>query len=176
MEAMILSLKDMEMKQPDHPVEEQGLGVSPDFLTAEKKYDLSDAAVSSAACHEPLKTESLSTSGEQLGLLLLESPESVSTSVTEPHDSEPKHLTLNKRELPSAGPPEDASQSVPESGSTGLSSNDCDEPTSTQNTLETDLSANTRATLTTERNPASHGMDGLMRRWDFNFFRNNQNR
>jgi hypothetical protein len=34
------------------------------------------------------------------------------------------------------------------------------------------LSGNTKATLTVERNPAGHIMDGLLRRWDFNLFRN----
>jgi hypothetical protein len=32
------------------------------------------------------------------------------------------------------------------------------------------LSGNTKATLTVERNPANHIMDGLLRRWDL--FRN----
>lgn len=35
-----------------------------------------------------------------------------------------------------------------------------------------DMSANTKATVTVVRNPANHIMDGLMRRWDLNFFRN----
>ncbi|CAN0856218.1 Uncharacterized protein YqkD [Linum grandiflorum] len=43
---------------------------------------------------------------------------------------------------------------------------------------ETDLSGKTKATLTVERNPSTststHIMDGLMRRWDFNLFKNNR--
>lgn len=49
-------------------------------------------------------------------------------------------------------------------------------PADSQNSAEADLSANTKATVTVVRNPASHIMDGLIRRWDLNFFRNNQNR
>ncbi|MCI12777.1 hypothetical protein A2U01_0033884 [Trifolium medium] len=41
---------------------------------------------------------------------------------------------------------------------------------------EIDISHKTKATLTVIRNPASHVMNGLMRRWDFNIFRNSHNR
>ncbi|WJX27062.1 Alpha/beta hydrolase domain-containing protein 17C [Trifolium repens] len=37
---------------------------------------------------------------------------------------------------------------------------------------EIDISHKTKATLTVIRNPAGHVMNGLMRRWDFNIFRN----
>ncbi|CAN0898547.1 Uncharacterized protein YqkD [Linum grandiflorum] len=41
--------------------------------------------------------------------------------------------------------------------------------------VETDLSGKTKATITVEqRNPSNKIMDGLMRRWDFNLFRNNR--
>ncbi|CAJ2658495.1 unnamed protein product [Trifolium pratense] len=41
---------------------------------------------------------------------------------------------------------------------------------------EIDISHKTKATLTVIRNPASHVMNGLMRRWDINIFRNSHNR
>ncbi|CAI0560093.1 unnamed protein product [Linum tenue] len=45
---------------------------------------------------------------------------------------------------------------------------------STGSIVVTDLSGKTKATLTVERNPTNHNiMDGLMRRWDFSLFRNN---
>lgn len=60
--------------------------------------------------------------------------------------------------------------------SAGASSCSSNTPANNQSSAETDLSANTKATVTVVRNPASHIMDGLIRRWDLNFFRNNQNR
>ncbi|KAK7264545.1 hypothetical protein RJT34_32154 [Clitoria ternatea] len=51
-----------------------------------------------------------------------------------------------------------------------------DSSASSQNSSETDISHNTKATVTVVRNPAGHVMDGLMRRWDFNFFKNSNNR
>ncbi|KAK6913861.1 hypothetical protein RJ641_021182 [Dillenia turbinata] len=44
----------------------------------------------------------------------------------------------------------------------------------TQSSSDTNIAANTKATVTVVRNPSNHIMDGLMRRWDFNFFRNNR--
>ncbi|CAI8590761.1 unnamed protein product [Vicia faba] len=41
---------------------------------------------------------------------------------------------------------------------------------------EIDISHKTKATLTVIRNPAGHVMNGLMRRWDFNFLLNSHNR
>nr|ABK94721.1 unknown [Populus trichocarpa] len=51
---------------------------------------------------------------------------------------------------------------------TASSSNDTSG--SIHGSIDTDLSGNTKATLTVERNPANHIMDGLLRRWDL--FRN----
>ncbi|KAF2287816.1 hypothetical protein GH714_002818 [Hevea brasiliensis] len=68
----------------------------------------------------------------------------------------------------STGPAFDTSPSMTESRSTTTSGRS-DTSGSIQSSIDTDLSSNTKATLTVERNPASHIMDGLLRRWDFSF-------
>lgn len=47
-----------------------------------------------------------------------------------------------------------------------------DSSASSKCSSEIDISHKTKATLTVTRNPAGHVMNGLMRRWDFNFLRN----
>ncbi|WCJ23655.1 alpha/beta-Hydrolases superfamily protein [Euphorbia peplus] len=73
----------------------------------------------------------------------------------------------------SAGTSFDSSPAMAGSGSATTSS-PSDTSGSVQSSTDTDLSSNTKATLTVERNPASHIMDGLLRKWDFNLFRNNR--
>lgn len=153
MEAVILSLKDLEMRHPQQQTEQ--LEGTPDSFKSLQKVDNLD--VTSPTEH-----------------LELAKTESTSSSALVNKSQEPKHPPLDSRE-PSAGPASDTSPSVTESGSTEASSFS-DTSKSGQTSSESDLSAKTKATLTVERNPTSHVMDGLMRRWDFNFFRNNSNR
>ncbi|XP_027367927.1 uncharacterized protein LOC113873800 [Abrus precatorius] len=47
---------------------------------------------------------------------------------------------------------------------------------SLQSSSDTDISHNTKATLTVVKNPTGHVINGLLRRWDFKFFRNSHNR
>ncbi|KAF3457228.1 hypothetical protein FNV43_RR01885 [Rhamnella rubrinervis] len=155
MEAVILSLKDLEMRHPEQQTEEQLEG-TPDSFKSVQKEDNPDA-----------------TSTEHLELLL--KTESTSTSASVIKSQEPKLLPPDSRE-PSAGPALDTSSSVMESGSSTEPSTISDTSRSSQTSSDSDLSAKTKATLTVERNPTSHVMDGLMRRWDFNFFRNSSNR
>ncbi|XP_019463025.1 PREDICTED: uncharacterized protein LOC109361954 isoform X3 [Lupinus angustifolius] len=75
----------------------------------------------------------------------------------------------------SAPPPPPDTLSVTESSNTGGSSLS-DSAASVQSSSDADISHNTKATVTVVRNPAGHVMDGLMRRWDFNFFKNSNNR
>ncbi|KAF1875724.1 hypothetical protein Lal_00006354 [Lupinus albus] len=100
---------------------------------------------------------------------------SVNPSVNDSHSasqallSEPT-LSLVGASSSSAALPPDTS-SVIESNNTGGSSH-----TSVQSSSDADISHNTKATVTVVRNPAGHVMDGLMRRWDFNFFKNSNSR
>lgn len=170
MEAMILSLKDLEMRHPQPESEEQPSSVRPDCSKSSQKDDNPEAA-SSAENLELLKKESISTSVQQC---VLSKAESTSTSLTKTQLSETKQQTTDTRG-PSTGPSSNTPSSVKESGRSGPATQNVTS-SSTEGASETDLSANTKATLTVERNPASNVMDGLIRRWDFGFFRSNQSR
>lgn len=169
MEAVMLSLKDLDTRNPQPQAEEQRASAGPDSLKSPQKDDKPEAA-SSIEHHEHSKTEATSTSSQQSGL---SKEDSTSTSVTKTHVSEHNHQTLDSRE-PSMEPASDVSRSAKGSGNLGPSHNATS--SSTQSTSEADLSSKTKATLTVERNPASNIMDGLIRRWDFSFFRNNQSK
>jgi hypothetical protein len=161
MEAVIESLKDLELRHPN--AEEQLASVSPASVKSSQK-DNQDAysigelgnplktlpTPTSIKQHVPLKTESASSSAvNHQNLATLDpSPDTSASSVVTPFDN------------PSA---------IMESESiTASSSNDTSG--SIHGSIDTDLSGNTKATLTVERNPANHIMDGLLRRWDL--FRN----
>ncbi|KAK3025286.1 hypothetical protein RJ639_044088 [Escallonia herrerae] len=74
--------------------------------------------------------------------------------------------SLSSTELPLNGAP-----SMKESGSTGAAS--CtDTSKGVQSASNTDGVDCTKATVTVVRNPTSNIMDGLLRRWDLNFFKN----
>ncbi|XP_022642719.1 uncharacterized protein LOC106775119 isoform X3 [Vigna radiata var. radiata] len=51
-----------------------------------------------------------------------------------------------------------------------------DSSASLQSSSDIDISHNTKATVTVIKNPTGNVLNGLMRRWDFNFFRNRHNR
>ncbi|KAM1380155.1 hypothetical protein ACFX2I_021921 [Malus domestica] len=167
MEAVILSLKDLEMRGPQ--AEEQPPGDTPDSLKSSQKDDQRDDA-SPAEKRELLETESTSTSVGHLGSL---KTESTSTSVSKSHDSRPEDRSRTR--VPSTEPALQTPLSIMGNGSAGPSSQS-DTSESIQSTSDGDLSAKTTATVTVVKNPASNVMDGLIRRWDFNFFRNNHSR
>ncbi|KAK9903091.1 hypothetical protein M0R45_001232 [Rubus argutus] len=132
MEAVLLSLKDLEMRHPNPPAEEQARGIP----------------------------------------LILQ--KSISSAAIKADDSRPEQQTPDTA-IPSIKPASQTSTSTRDLGSAGPSTQS-DAPAKVQSTSDTDMSANTTATVTVVKNPASHVMDGLMRRWDFNFFRNNHSR
>ncbi|XP_021806469.1 uncharacterized protein LOC110750439 [Prunus avium] len=167
MEAVILSLKDLEMRCPQ--AEEQPPGDTPDSKLSQKDDRLDDA--SPAEQRELLETESTSTSVGHHGSL---KTESTCTSVVEAHDSRPEDQTRTK--VPSTEPALQTPPSIMDLGSSGPSTQSDTPPASIQSTSDSDMSANTTATVTVVKNPASNVMDGLIRRWDFNFFRNNHSR
>ncbi|KAJ4722336.1 Alpha/beta-Hydrolases superfamily protein [Melia azedarach] len=85
-------------------------------------------------------------------------------------DLAPQHPSPDTS-VSSVGDVFDTPPSSIESGSTGTSAR-TDTSASIQSSLDADVSGNTKATVTVVRNPTGHIMDGLMRRWDLNFFRN----
>lgn len=167
MEAVILSLKDLEMRHPQ--AEEQPPGDTPGSKLSQKDDRLDDA--SPAEQRELLETESTSTLVGHHGS---SKTESTCTSVVEAHDSRPEDQTCTK--VPSTEPASQTPPSIMDLGSSGPSTQSDTPPASIQSTSDSDMSANTTATVTVVKNPASNVMDGLIRRWDFNFFRNNHSR
>lgn len=70
-------------------------------------------------------------------------------------------------------PSSETALSIVESGNIGVSANSEISP-DIKSSSNTDTSDHTKATVTVERNPPNNMIEGLMRRWDFNFFRNNR--
>ncbi|KAK2979433.1 hypothetical protein RJ640_016394, partial [Escallonia rubra] len=90
-------------------------------------------------------------------------------SAANSHDTA-SELTSPDTSLSSTELPPNVAPSMKESGSTGASS--CtDTSKGVQSASNTDV-VDTKATVTVVRNPTSNIMDGLLRRWDLNFFKN----
>ncbi|XP_043709197.1 uncharacterized protein LOC122658346 [Telopea speciosissima] len=145
MAAVFESLKDMEIR---HPHEEQ--------------------QVSNVSASSPESSEK-------------ENP--VTSSVTE-HNSRLSKMDDGSisptatQDLVCQSPSQDASEptmgSMETSAKSGTSLSDPKSSTGgTSSAKDVDISGETRATLTVERNPTNNIVDGLTQRWGFNFFRNN---
>ncbi|MED6133797.1 hypothetical protein PIB30_116923 [Stylosanthes scabra] len=92
--------------------------------------------------------------------------ESNSISVVRPH-SLASQLMITASSVSASGT---------EFGNSASSCSVCsDSSASLQSSSETDISHNTKATLTVIRNPTANVLNGLIRRWDLNLFRNNRN-
>ncbi|KAJ6719781.1 ALPHA/BETA-HYDROLASE [Salix purpurea] len=162
MAAVIESLKDLEVRHPNAEGQPASVGPasvkSPQIDSGEAssivEHDnpLNTPTSTSVRQHDPLKTESTSSSAVNDQNLATEGP-SPATSAS------------------SVGTVFDTPSSIMRSESTTTSSRS-DISGSVRSSTDTDMSGNTKATLTVERNPAGHIMDGLLRKWDFNLFRN----
>ncbi|XP_057956728.1 uncharacterized protein LOC131150160 isoform X2 [Malania oleifera] len=148
MEAVMESLKDLE---PRHPrVEEQQPSVSND--SPESSCKDGPSATSITEDRRPQKAESPSPSAASGHDLASQDPCPV-TSVTS-----------------TAGPAFDAAASAIQSEAARTPTHS--DTTSNQGSSDADVSGGTKATVTVVKNQSSHIMDGLLRRWDLNFFRN----
>ena len=158
MEAVIESLKDLEMRHPN--AEGQPASVSPVSV----KYSQKDSGDASSIVEHgnPLNTPT-STSVKQK----TESTSSLAVNDQNLATESPSPATS----AASGGTTFDTPSSIMGSESTTTSSRS-DTSGSVHSSTGSDLSGNSKATLTVERNPAGHVMDGLLRRWDFNLFRN----
>ncbi|KAK4283616.1 hypothetical protein QN277_000549 [Acacia crassicarpa] len=177
MEAVMESLKDMETRHP------QGEQTPPSVSTVSEKpsengvtlEELSRSletkqASSSIIDHDKhSNAEPISSVAEVSKLLKAQSD---SNSVTQKENCAPN--TCPELSLSSRASLTDTSSVTDMSHSSA--SGRSDSSTSVRSSLDTDISHNTKATVTVVKNPASHVMDGLMRRWDFNFFRNSHGR
>ncbi|GLT81482.1 hypothetical protein SLA2020_528650 [Shorea laevis] len=160
MEAVLESLKDMNLQRPQ--TEEQNNGT--DSSESLQKDNVNSLNASSTTEQQgPSKSESAST------LVECQSPETVTTAITNGPKIASEQISHDSS-ASSVGPVSDT-QSTIESGSAGSSSLS-DTSANIQSSSDVDMLVNTKATLTVERNPTNNIMDGLMRRWDLNFFRN----
>ncbi|THG19070.1 hypothetical protein TEA_027636 [Camellia sinensis var. sinensis] len=140
MEAVIESLKDLDMRHPHTGEQPSSANTNP---------------------HEPLQKEKTA-----------ESPtiDNCASSTIESTTT----LATNGHKLPFQIPsPDTTSSSTGPSPSTGASAHS-DASTGSTSLASSDMVDCTKATVTVERNPSSNIIDGLMRRWDLNFFRNNR--
>ncbi|KAL6971413.1 hypothetical protein U1Q18_031090 [Sarracenia purpurea var. burkii] len=80
--------------------------------------------------------------------------------------------TLADANVSLVGPSPDTARSVGESETVGESTHS-DKSTGIKSSSTADMADCTKATVTVVKNPSNNIMDGLMRRWDLNFFRGN---
>ncbi|KAF5738602.1 hypothetical protein HS088_TW13G01503 [Tripterygium wilfordii] len=153
MEAVLESLKDLEMSRP----QDQPAGVSTNSLESSRTDNLGN--------HGPLTTDSTSTSTERFGP---SNAETSSSSAIRSGNLAPQHLS-HDTSVSSAEPVRDTPSTV-DTESAGASSRS-DTSASVQSSSDADLSGETKATVMVVQSPTNHIMDGLMRRWDLNFFR-----
>ncbi|TKY72092.1 YqkD protein [Spatholobus suberectus] len=174
-EAVIDSLENREIRNPEvkqPPVS----SASTIFAKPSNKDDSHEIS-------KPMETES-----SLLNHTVLSTASTISTAsdVCEPLKAESNSISVIPSSVPSLSstkippsplppPPLDTS-SIPESGNTKNASTGNDSSASLQSSSDTDISHKTKATLTVIKNPASHVLNGLIRRWDFNFFRNSHKR
>lgn len=173
------SLKDLEVQNPK--AENPPASSSVDYVSVELS-DKNDSHDSSQEIARPMEKES-----SLVEHTTDSKPKNISIALEESAslNNEPSTVTVNHslslKSKPSLiggvqlPPLQDNTLSVTESSNTSGSARS-DSSVSLQSSSDTDISHNTTATVTVVRNPAGHVMDGLMRRWDFNFFKNSNNR
>ncbi|KAK8643585.1 hypothetical protein V6N13_012873 [Hibiscus sabdariffa] len=118
------------------------------------------------------ETNSVSTSSTTEKYSSL-SPESISTPVEHnqaPFETESMEHASRDTGVSTVEPTFEVPPSVPEPRSRETSARSGTSAT-TQSSAGVDISASTKATVTVVRSPSNNIMDGLMRRWDLNFFR-----
>lgn len=158
MEAVLESLKDLDMRKPRLPDEPLSTETDPNKPSQREKPD------------EPSSTETDPNQPSQR-----EKPDE--STITDHRVSNgpnlASELTSPDTSESSMEPSSETAPSVVESGNIGVSANSENSP-DIKSSSNSDTSDRTKATVTVERNPPSNMIEGLMRRWDFNFFRNNR--
>lgn len=149
MEAVLESLKDMEIRNPQ--AEQSTVPAEPSLKD--------DQQASSQEFSKPIETSSSSIKSK------VESVSDLAGEMSETLEVKSQNLA----DTPSPAPINDSSLN------TSVSSFSSDSLASVPSSSDTDISHNTKATLTVEKNnEAGHAKDG--RRWDFNFFRNSNSK
>lgn len=175
MEAVIESLKELEMRHPHAEDQPPNVGTA---LPESSKKDNQDAS-STAEQNGPLRAALVPDSGTNCHVDACSTTEQCGSSKSQPTSATTDHNLAVDQPSPdtsvsSVEPAFDTPKSFIGSESTRTTSAQSDDSTSIQSSSDADVAGNTKATVTVVKNPASHIMDGLMRRWDFNFFRNSR--
>lgn len=180
MVAILESLKVSDVRHP--PVEEPSSSVGSDILKSEPAPKNEEDHFFS--CSNSLKTESVSTSAanehkppsdtplpDPNQLLPVSPSEYTPSSETETHETcSPSNISkddatvLKNSTSNVAAPHPEGEISRPTSHSDTTSDN--------QRSSDVDMADRTTVTVEVEKNPSTNIIDGLLRRWDFNFFRN----
>lgn len=170
MEAVTESTKDRDIRNPQ--VEQPTISNVITMSVEPSDRDDSQSHGSSHEISKPVETES---SLVKHSMHSTTQTTSAASDVCEPLKAESNSIAvIHSQKLvsePSPAPLLDTSSGNTENASSSHS----DSSASLQCSSDTDISHNTKATLTVIRNPAGLVMNGLMRRWDFNFFRNSHN-
>ncbi|KAG4126332.1 hypothetical protein ERO13_D10G150800v2 [Gossypium hirsutum] len=165
MEAIIESLKDLDMRQPQ--TEEQAKACADSSESAKK-----DEINGRDTCSTTEKSSSLPLESTSTQVVHVQVPfETQSTLVINGSNVGLEHASPDTS-MSSLGRAFDRSPSTEETVSTSCARTDTS--ASTQSSSDADMSGSTKATVTVIRNPSNNIMDGLMRRWDLNFFRNSR--
>ncbi|KAB2062028.1 hypothetical protein ES319_A10G126000v1 [Gossypium barbadense] len=165
MEAIIESLKDLDMRQPQ--TEEQAKACADSSESAKK-----DEINGRDTCSTTEKSSSLPLESTSTQVVHDQVPfETQSTLVINGSNVGLEHASPDTS-VSSLGRAFDRAPSTEETVSTSCARTDSS--ASTQSSSDADMSGSTKATVTVVRNPSNNIMDGLMRRWDLNFFRNSR--
>ncbi|KAG8373023.1 hypothetical protein BUALT_Bualt12G0127800 [Buddleja alternifolia] len=162
MEAVLESLKDLDVSQP---CAEEPLSKGEDDLTESKPAPNNDLDNSSSTPSNSSK------------------PDIISTSTPDEHklESNPNKLfkcdpslEAEMRETCSPCDMSACNRNIPDPDKTDHSKDPTSGDTSSANQIspEVDMADHTRVTVNVVKTPTSNIMDGLLRRWDLNFFRN----
>ncbi|QCD79898.1 uncharacterized protein LOC114177668 isoform X4 [Vigna unguiculata] len=186
MEAVMESLKDLEVRnsnaeQPASSISTVSVAaVDPSDKDASSQENSRSMETESSSLKHSTDSKSKSTSsateecetleGESNSISVNHSQNVVSKPSPVPSLSS-EQLQLQSQLPPPLPPASTDTSSVSESSHTRGSAHSSSSG-SLKSSSETDISHNTKATVTVVRNPPGHAMDGLMRRWDFNFFKN----
>ncbi|KAL6343667.1 hypothetical protein AAG906_025032 [Vitis piasezkii] len=178
MEAVIESLKELEMRHPHAEDQPPNVGTAGTALPESSKKDNQDAS-STAEQNGPLRAAPVPDSGTNCHVDACSTTEQCGSSKSQPTSATTDHNLAVDQPSPdtsvsSVEPAFDTPKSFIGSESTRTTSAQSDGSMSIQSSSDADVAGNTKATVTVVKNPASHIMDGLMRRWDFNFFRNSR--
>lgn len=178
MVAILESLKDMDVKKPSVEERSPDSGKSIPVEELALKHEQEDYVPTQS---KSLSTESVSTSAvkDHKPTSQMLSPSNIPLS-SETEESSPCHSSTsnhnvpdtnvnNKVSLVTAQTPVDAPCDM--EGKTSCSVSNTDTHSGNQRSSEIDLVDRTTVTVKVEKSPTTNIMDGLLRRWDLNFFK-----